>query len=48
MLNAQPSNSVFLKTSNTEFNEVIITFTDQNGRPLEILDTVNLALIINK
>ena len=32
-LNVEPSNSVFLKTYNTEFDEIIITFTDQNGRP---------------
>ena len=48
MLNVEPSNLVFLKTYNTEFDEIIITFTDQNGRPLEIEDKVNLALLINK
>ena len=35
LLNVEPSNLVFLKTYNTEFDEIIITFTDQNGRPLE-------------
>ena len=35
-LNAEPSNLVFLKTYNTDFGEIIITFTDGNGRPLEI------------
>ena len=35
-LNAEPSNLVFLKTYNTDFGEIIITFTDENGRPLEI------------
>ena len=29
---------MFLKTYNTEFDEDIITFTDQNGRLLEIED----------
>ena len=48
LLNVEPSNLVFLKTFNTEFDENIITFTDQNGRPLEIEDKVNLALVINK
>ena len=33
LLNVEPSNLVFLKTYNTEFHEIIITFTDQNGRP---------------
>ena len=48
MLNVEPSNLVFLKTYNTEFDEIIITFTNQNGRPLEIEDKVNLTLLINK
>ena len=38
LLNVEPSNLVFLKTYNTEFNEIIIIFTYQNGRPLEIED----------
>ena len=42
------NNLVFLKTHNTEFDKNIITFTDQNGRPLEIEDKVNLTLPINK
>ena len=48
LLNVEPSNLVFLKTYNTEFNKIIITFTIQNSRPSEIEDKVNLALIINK
>ena len=32
----------------TDFDEITITFTDQNGRPLEIEDNVNLTLPINK
>ena len=48
MLNVEPSNLVFLKTYGTEFDEVIITFRDQKGRPLEIEDKVNLTLLINK
>ena len=34
LLNLEPSNLVFLKTYNTEFDEIIVTFTDQNGGPL--------------
>ena len=48
LLNVEPSNLVFLKTYNTEFDEIIITITGQNGRPLEIKDKVNLTLLINK
>ena len=36
LLNVEPSNLVFLKRYNTEFEEIIITFMDQNSRPLEI------------
>ena len=39
---------MFLKNYNTEFDEIIITFTDQNGRPLEIADKLSLTLLINK
>ena len=47
LLNVEPSNLVFLKTYNTEFDENIIIFIDENGKPLEIEDKVNLALLIN-
>ena len=47
LLSVEPSNLVFLKTYNTEFDETIIIFIDENGRPLEIEDKVNLALLIN-
>ena len=45
---------MILKAYNTEFDEIIITFTDQNDRPLEIEDLTltllinNLTLLINK
>ena len=48
LLNIEPSNLVVLKIYNTEFDEIIITFTDQNGRHLEIEDKVNLTLLIKK
>ena len=47
-LNVDSSNSVFLKAYNTKFGEIIITFTDQRGRPLEIEDKVNFRLLIYK
>ena len=34
---------VLLKAYNTEFDEIIITFIDQDGRPIEIEDKVNLT-----
>ena len=48
LLNFESCSLVFFKTYNTKFNEIIITFTDQNGRLLEIEDKVNLTWLINK
>ena len=48
LLNVEPSSLVFLKTYNTEFDEMIIKLMDQNGGPLEIENKVNLTLVINK
>ena len=48
LLNVELSNLVFLETYNIEFDEIIITFTDQNGRPLEVEDKLTLTLLINK
>ena len=48
LLHVEPSNLLFLKTYNTEFNGIIIPFMDQKGRPLEIEEKVKLTLLINK
>ena len=48
MLNAKPNNLVFLKTFNTEFDEVNTIFTDENGIPLEVEDKINLTLLITE
>ena len=48
LLHIKPINLVFLKTDNTKLDEIIITFTDQNGRSLETEDKVNLTLLIKK
>ena len=48
LLNVEPSNLVFLKTYDIKFDEIIMTFTDQNGRLLEREDKLNLALLICK
>ena len=39
-----PKNKIFLKTFNSEFQTIEIWFTDQNSRPLEIEDIINLTL----
>ena len=46
LLNVEPGNLVFLKTFNSEFDEVTIVFTGQNGKPLEI--EVNFTFLFNK
>ena len=47
LLNIEQSNLVFLKTCNTEFDNMKITFTDQNGGLLEMEDKINLTWLIN-
>ena len=42
MSNEQTSENIFM------FDEIIITFTDKNGKPLQIEDKANLTLLINK
>ena len=46
LLEISPTNYVFLKTFNSEFQEVKIWFTDQTNKPLEVEDRVNVTLII--
>ena len=46
MLEISPTNNIFLKTFNSEYNEIEVWFTDQNSKPLEIEDRVNLAKVI--
>ena len=48
LLNVGPGKLVFMKTYMTEFDEIIITFMNQNGGPLETEDKVHLTLLINK
>ena len=42
MHNEQTSENIFM------FDEIIITFTDKNGKPLQIEDKADLTLLINK
>ena len=41
-----PTKHIFLKTFNSEFQEIKIWFTDQTSKPLEVEDRINLTLII--
>ena len=46
LLDVSPSNHIFLKTFNSEYDEIIVWFTDQNSKPLEIEDRINLTMVI--
>ena len=46
LLEISPTNLVFLKTFNSEFQEVKVWFTDQTSKPLELEDKINITLII--
>ena len=46
LLDISPSNHIFLKTFNSEYDEIIVWFTDQNSNPLEIEDRINLTMVI--
>ena len=46
LLEISPTNHVFLKTFNSEFQEVKISLTDQTSKPLELEDKINITLII--
>ena len=46
LLEISPTNHIFLKTFNSEFQETIVWFIDQNSQPLEIEDRINLTMAI--
>ena len=47
LLDILPKNFIFLKTFDLEFSYVEVWFTDQNSRPLETEDKINITLVIN-
>ena len=46
LLEVSLKNYFFLKTFNSEFQNIIVWFTDQNSQPLEIEDRIDLTLVI--
>ena len=42
LLEISPKNHIFLKTINLEFQEFEVWFTDQNSKPLEMENKINL------
>ena len=46
LLEISSTNHIFLKTFNSEYDEIKVWFTDQNSQPLETEDTINLTMVI--
>ena len=46
LLKISPPNHLFLKTFNSEYDEIEAWFTNQNSNPLEIEDRINLTTVI--
>ena len=47
LLDISPENFIFFKTFDTEFSYIEVWLTDQNSKPLEIEDKININLVIN-
>ena len=48
LLEISPTNHIFLKSFDSEFNEIEVWFTYQNSQSLEIEDRINLTSIIKR
>ena len=46
LLGISPSNHIFLKTFNSGYDEIVVWFTDQNSKLLEVKDRINLTMVI--
>ena len=46
LLEISPTNHIFLKTFNSEYDEIKASFTDQNSQALEIEDRITLTMVI--
>ena len=46
LLEISLTNHIFLKTFNSEYNEITVWFINQNSQPLEIEDRINLTMVI--
>ena len=47
LLDISAKHFIFLKSFNSEFSYIQVWFTDQNSKPLEIEDKINITLVIN-
>ena len=46
LLEISPTDHIFLKTFNSKYDEIKVWFTDQNSKPLEMDDRMNLTMVI--
>ena len=46
LLEISLTNHIFLKTLNSEYDEITVWFTNQNSQPLVIEDRINLTMVI--
>ena len=46
LLKISTKNQIFLKTFNSEYDEIKVRFRDQNSKPLETEDRINLTMVI--
>ena len=46
LLEISPTNHIFLKTFNSEYDEIIVWFTDQTSQPLEIEGRINITMVV--
>ena len=46
LITVEPQSLIMLKTTSAEFSFIEIWFTNQDNKPLEIEDSVNITLII--
>ena len=44
LLEISPTNFIFLKIFNSEFPYIKVWFTNQNSKPVEIKDKINITL----
>ena len=48
LLDISPSNHIFVKTFNSEYDTIVVWFTDQNSKLLETEDRINLTMVIKQ
>ena len=46
LLEISPTNHIFVKTFNSEYDEIKVWLTDQNSQPLDVEDRINLTMVI--